>query len=73
MDLSFTEIIAVCLIALLVFGPEDFVRKMSKIGSWIGRLKNQAQHFRHLLEQEIHQKDTPKISNEESNSKDESS
>jgi Tat protein translocase TatB subunit len=53
MELSFSEILVVCLIAFLVFGPEDFIRRSRQFGEWMGKMRTQAQNFRVMAEEEI--------------------
>ncbi len=53
MDLSFSEVVFVCLVAFLVFGPEDFVRRSRQLGEWLGRMKTQASNFRVMAEEEL--------------------
>jgi Tat protein translocase TatB subunit len=57
MDLSFSELFIICLVAFLVFGPEDFVRRVHGFGKWLGRLKTQANNFKIMLENEVIEKD----------------
>lgn len=56
MELSFGEIVLVGLIAFLVFGPEDFVRRSRQFGVWVGRMRTQAQNFRIMAEEELTKK-----------------
>jgi Sec-independent protein translocase protein TatA len=53
MDFSFSEILMICVIAFLVFGPEEFIRRSNQLGRMIGKLKTQAQNFRVMVEEEI--------------------
>ncbi|MEO5666699.1 MAG: twin-arginine translocase TatA/TatE family subunit [Bdellovibrionota bacterium] len=56
MELSFSEILVVCLVAFLVFGPEDFIRKSRQFGEWMGRMKAHTQNFRVMAEEELSRK-----------------
>jgi Sec-independent protein translocase protein TatA len=56
MELSFSEILVVCLVAFLVFGPEDFIRRSRQFGEWMGRMRSQAQNFRVMAEEELSKK-----------------
>jgi|GEM_PF-1169182 len=56
MELSFSEIVVVCLVAFLVFGPEDFIRRSRQLGVWLGRMRTQAQNFRVMAEEEFAKK-----------------
>lgn len=53
MELSFSEILAVLVVALLVFGPEEMVRKSRQLGSWIGKMKSEMNNFRVLTEEAL--------------------
>jgi len=69
MDLSFSEILVVCLIAFLVFGPEEFVRRSHELGKFIGKFKTQAQNFRVMAEEEIVKKAQVDLSDEDDRGK----
>jgi Tat protein translocase TatB subunit len=56
MELSFSEILVVCLVAFLVFGPEDFIRRSRQFGEWMGRMRSQAHNFRVMAEEELGKK-----------------
>jgi len=56
MELSFSEILVVCLVAFVVFGPEDFIRRSRQFGEWMGRMRQQANNFRVMAEEEISKK-----------------
>ena len=53
MELSFGEIVLVALIAFLVLGPDELVRRSRDLGRWVGRIKSQARNFRILAEEEL--------------------
>ncbi len=53
MDLSLSEMLAVAVIALLVFGPEELVRKSRKLGQWVGKIKTGANNFKIMTEEAI--------------------
>jgi Sec-independent protein translocase protein TatA len=57
MELSFSEILLICVIAFLVFGPEEFVRKSQQAGRWIGKLRTQAHNIKILAEEQILKKE----------------
>jgi Sec-independent protein translocase protein TatA len=50
MDLSFSEIILVLIVALFVFGPEDLARKSRQLGQWMGKLRNELANFKVMAE-----------------------
>jgi Sec-independent protein translocase protein TatA len=53
MELSFGEILVILVIAFLVLGPDELVRKSRDLGRFVGRLKHQANNFRVMAEEEI--------------------
>lgn len=65
MDLSFSEIVVICAIAFLVFGPEEFVRRSHELGRFIGKLKTQAMNWKVMAEEELMKKQDPKLNTNE--------
>jgi Sec-independent protein translocase protein TatA len=61
MDFSFSEILLICLIAFLVLGPEEFIKKSQEIGRMVGRLKTQAKNFSVMAQEEITKKSQEEI------------
>ncbi len=57
MDLSAIEIVLVGVIAFLVLGPEEFIKKSKQAGQFFRRMKTYASNFRTIVEAEINLKD----------------
>lgn len=53
MELSFGEILLILVIAFLVLGPEELVRRSRQIGRFVGRMKAEANNFRIMAEEEM--------------------
>jgi sec-independent protein translocase protein TatB len=45
-DLSWTHILIVLVVALLVVGPKDLPRMMHTVGKWVGKARSMADQFR---------------------------
>ncbi len=45
-DLSWTHILIVLVVALLVVGPKDLPRMMHTVGKWVGKARGMADQFR---------------------------
>jgi sec-independent protein translocase protein TatB len=52
-DASFSELILVFVIGLLILGPKRLPKVASQIGRWVGRARRTASQLRHQLEREI--------------------
>jgi len=52
-DISFSEILLIFLLALIVLGPEKLPKVASQVGRWIGRARGMARQFREQLEEEV--------------------
>lgn len=59
MELSFSEIVVIAVIAFLVLGPEELIRKSQQLGRYWGKLKSQINNYRILAEEEVLKKDFP--------------
>lgn len=57
MDFSFIELVLVAVIAFLVLGPEELIRKSQQVGRWVGKLKTYGNNLRVLAEEEFGDKD----------------
>ena len=53
LDVGFSEVLLISVIALVVLGPEKLPRLASQIGRWVGRARAMARQFREQLEQEV--------------------
>ena len=45
-DLSWTHILIVLVVALVVVGPKDLPRMMHTVGKWVGKARSMADQFR---------------------------
>ena len=48
-----TEFLLLCLIGLLILGPERLPRVASQIGSWVGKARQMTRSMRRQLEDEL--------------------
>lgn len=53
LDIGFSEIALIFVLALIVLGPEKLPRVASQVGRWIGRARGMARQFREQLEEEV--------------------
>lgn len=53
LDIGFSEILVIFVLALVVLGPEKLPRFTSQVGRWIGRARGMARQFREQLEEEV--------------------
>ena len=53
-DLGFWEVLFICLIGLLVLGPERMARTARTLGLWLGRARASFMATRREIEQELH-------------------
>lgn len=52
-DPSFLELIVICVVALLVLGPDKLPGAIRTLGLWIGRLRRSFNNIRREIEQEV--------------------
>lgn len=52
-DPSFFELIVICVVALLVLGPDKLPGAIKTLGLWIGRLRRSFNNIRREIEQEV--------------------
>ena len=57
MELSFGEILLVGVIAFLVLGPEEMVRRSRQFGRFMGKIRSQFNNLKVLAEEELVRKD----------------
>ncbi len=53
MDLSFSEMIVIGVIAFLVLGPQEMARKAAQLGRFLGRMKTQVNNFKVMAHDEL--------------------
>ena len=53
LDVGFSEVLLIFVIALVVLGPEKLPRLASQVGRWVGRARAMARQFREQLEEEV--------------------
>ena len=52
-DLSFSEMLLVAVIAIVVIGPKDLPRVMSQVGRWVGQGKAMVRQLRHGFDEMV--------------------
>lgn len=52
MEVGFSEILLISVLALIVLGPEKLPKVAAEIGRWVGRARSMARQFREQLEDE---------------------
>lgn len=45
-DLSFSEMLVIAVVAILVIGPKDLPLALSTVGKWVGKARGMARQFR---------------------------
>lgn len=53
LDIGFSEILVIFVLALIVLGPERLPGVVRKVGRWVGRARAMARQFQDQLEEEI--------------------
>ncbi len=53
MDISFGEIVLICLIAFLVLGPKELVVRATQLGRWMRKLRTEINNFKIMAQEEI--------------------
>lgn len=51
-EVGFSELLLICVIALIVLGPQKLPRLARQVGQWMGRARSMARQFREQLEDE---------------------
>ncbi len=51
-EVGFSELLLICVIALLVLGPQKLPKLAQQVGRWMGRARTMARQFRDQLEEE---------------------
>jgi sec-independent protein translocase protein TatB len=45
-DIGYSELLLIAVVALVVIGPKDLPNVMRTVGTWVGRARGMARHFR---------------------------
>ena len=53
MELSFSEILLIVAIALVVMGPKELVKTSHQIGLWVGKIRTQVNNMKIMLTEEV--------------------
>ena len=53
LDIGFSEILVIFVLALIVLGPEKLPRVVREVGRWVGRARAMARQFQEQLEDEV--------------------
>lgn len=53
MEVGFSEILLISVLALIVLGPEKLPKVAAEIGRWVGRARSMARQFREQLDEEV--------------------
>jgi sec-independent protein translocase protein TatB len=52
-DFAFSELVVICVVALVVLGPTRLPGLVRKVGRWVGKARAMARDFREQLENEV--------------------
>ena len=52
-EVGFGELLVICVLALVVLGPERLPKVARQVGRWVGRARSMARQFREQLEEEV--------------------
>lgn len=63
-DLSWSEILVVLIVALVVVGPKDLPRLMHTMGRWMGKARNMANEFRKSFDEMARQAELDELRKE---------
>lgn len=63
-DLSWSHILLVLIVALVVVGPKDLPKLMRTIGQWMGRARQMADQFRKSFDDMTRQAELDELRNE---------
>ncbi len=50
LDIGWTEILVITVVALFVVGPKDIPKALRTVGVWIGKLKSLSREFQNTVE-----------------------
>lgn len=63
-DLSWTELLVVALVAILIVGPKDLPKALRAIGRWSGKAKRMARDFRRQFDEALREAELDTIKKE---------
>ena len=61
MELSFTEILLIVVIALVVMGPHELIKTATQIGRWTAKVRTQVNNLKVMLNDEVLQDERKKL------------
>jgi Sec-independent protein translocase protein TatA len=53
MEISFGEMVLICLIAFVVLGPKELVRRAHQLGTWIAKLRTEMENFKVMAKEQM--------------------
>ena len=53
LDIGWTEILVITVIALFVVGPKDIPKALRTVGVWLGKLKSLSREFQNPVEEAV--------------------
>jgi sec-independent protein translocase protein TatB len=63
-DLSWTELLVVAVVAIIVVGPKDLPRALRAVGRWTGKAKRMARDFRRQFDEALREAELDTIKKE---------
>lgn len=65
-DFGFSELLVICVVALVVLGPTRLPGLVRKVGRWVGKARSMARDFREQLENEVNLDELNRMTTEQS-------
>ena len=53
LDIGWTEILVITVVALFIVGPKDIPKALRTVGIWIGKLKSLSREFQNTVEDAV--------------------
>jgi sec-independent protein translocase protein TatB len=63
-DLSWTELLVVAIVAIIVVGPKDLPRALRAVGRWTGKARRMARDFRRQFDEALREAELDTIKKE---------
>jgi sec-independent protein translocase protein TatB len=60
-DIASSELLLVVLVALLVIGPKDLPKALRVVGTWVGKARGVAAHFRSGFDEMVRQSEIEEL------------